>query len=684
MQTNTTISKLRASSANVRSVADPKQHEFLKASILSIGLIHPITVSSTADGMFEVIAGQRRTAAIRDLIAAGELDEDYAIKIDLLETGASAVEVSLAENIQREAMSVADEVTAFKRLVDEQGLTADEIASRFGYTEATVQQRLALASLYPPIIDGLRRGDVSLAVAKAFTLSPDHERQREVFERHSRLVPNPHIPEDLLDEEAMDEWDYFEGAEEEPTEEEMADYNAYLEKLEASNKERAAKRAELGLEDVYRFEGRDWDVKRALSDDAVRGNSALALLVGAEAFIEAGGTVTTDLFPDREDAQLFSPESLLSDLATAQLNVEAERIREAEGWRFVTALAQSYIPYEFALYRTSAPGEGEDNSEVGRVLLLAQDGTMKLDSGYWTDVKPRGASSSGSATKISGPTNALSAKALNEIAYMRREILQVELMRHPDVAHAYAIFSLVDKLRGDSMSSYGTDRGNTIGTGDSFYRDGLGYGSETPPYRQQPTAEVFGQLYAGLDDSWIGEAKSNDKNADLWARFERFLALSAEKRIAWAGWAVTQTLKTSAKAIGERCIPFHDALGDMLGIDVRSHFTPGVENYFTYLTGGQILALLEPFPDTKAAAAKMKAAERKAFMAELCSPNELTKGDHPEAAAFFATWTPPEVRFADEPKAEKKAKAAKKPKAEKKAAKPKESAKKAAKVAEPA
>jgi ParB family chromosome partitioning protein len=115
-----TAATLRISPRNARK-AGPGDLTDLAASIVSIGLIHPLKVLVLAepDGKIthEIVAGGRRFAAIRQAIKAKALPKSFAIRCEVV-TDADADEVSLAENVVRAQMHPADAHLAYKNLID--------------------------------------------------------------------------------------------------------------------------------------------------------------------------------------------------------------------------------------------------------------------------------------------------------------------------------------------------------------------------------------------------------------------------------------------------------------------------------------------------------------------------------------------------------------------------------------
>ena len=83
-------------------------------------------------------------------------------------------------------------------------------------------------------------------------------------------------------------------------------------------------------------------IKTLLKPDAIRPDDARALFVGKDAYIEAGGRVTTDLFSDQE---MFDDPDLLDDLFKARLKEEVEKIRAEQGWKWCEACEDRYLGF---------------------------------------------------------------------------------------------------------------------------------------------------------------------------------------------------------------------------------------------------------------------------------------------------------------------------------------------------
>jgi len=111
-------------------------------------------------------------------------------------------EISLDENVNRENMHPADQFEAFKKLAEERGLGAEDIAARFGVTPQVVRQRLRLGTVSPKLMLVYRDGGLTLEQLMAFAFTEDHARQEAVYERLSynrdastirRLLTETHV-----------------------------------------------------------------------------------------------------------------------------------------------------------------------------------------------------------------------------------------------------------------------------------------------------------------------------------------------------------------------------------------------------------------------------------------------------------------------------------------------------------
>ena len=180
------LNRLHLSEYNVRKLRDPDTIPALAATIMAAGgLLNPLAVvpgkKKGAKGeQFGVIAGGRRLAALQWLVKQGALKADAEVSCRVFDVE-SATSISLTENASQEAMHPADQLIAFKTLV-EQGRTVGQIAAAFGVSELTVERRLKLASLAPVFIDLYRENKIEQKQLMALALSDDHAEQLRVWE----------------------------------------------------------------------------------------------------------------------------------------------------------------------------------------------------------------------------------------------------------------------------------------------------------------------------------------------------------------------------------------------------------------------------------------------------------------------------------------------------------------------
>ena len=167
------IDDLIVSPLNVRKFG-AKDCDDLVASIRALGVLQPLLVRPVSDG-FEVVAGQRRLNACRIIAEDGDIDP---IPCLVMAEGddATAIEASLAENLERLPMDEVDQYKAFAKLIKE-GRSADDIASNFGITESMVSQRLALGRLYAPILTAYRKGDIHAGDIRNLTMATPRQQK---------------------------------------------------------------------------------------------------------------------------------------------------------------------------------------------------------------------------------------------------------------------------------------------------------------------------------------------------------------------------------------------------------------------------------------------------------------------------------------------------------------------------
>jgi ParB family chromosome partitioning protein len=145
----------------------------LSASIAEMGVLQPILVRPLGDG-FELIAGERRWRAAQ---RAGLTTIPAVIR---LTDDVSSVEQALVENLHRQDLTALEEAAAFQQLLDEFGLTHDQVATRVGKSRSAITNSLRLLGLPPAVQHLLADGQLSAGHARALLGTPDRARQEQL------------------------------------------------------------------------------------------------------------------------------------------------------------------------------------------------------------------------------------------------------------------------------------------------------------------------------------------------------------------------------------------------------------------------------------------------------------------------------------------------------------------------
>ncbi|MDN5346578.1 MAG: ParB family transcriptional regulator, chromosome partitioning protein [Clostridia bacterium] len=144
-----------------RESFDDEKLEELAASIREHGVIQPIIVQPLGDDKFRIVAGERRWRACRK---AG-LKKIPAIVRELNER--QMAEIALVENLQREDLNPLEEARAYARLLEEFGLTQEEVARRVGKSRPVISNALRLLQLPLEVQQLLCEGKITTGHARA-------------------------------------------------------------------------------------------------------------------------------------------------------------------------------------------------------------------------------------------------------------------------------------------------------------------------------------------------------------------------------------------------------------------------------------------------------------------------------------------------------------------------------------
>ena len=149
----------------------------LADSIRIHGIIQPLTVRRLASGYYQIIAGERRWRAAKE---AG-LAEVPAIIIEADDR--KVMELGLIENLQREDLNPAEEARGYQSLMEDYGLTQEQVAQRMGKSRPAVANTLRLLSLPDDLMQLVEEGQLSAGHARAILGAPSAELQRQAAKR---------------------------------------------------------------------------------------------------------------------------------------------------------------------------------------------------------------------------------------------------------------------------------------------------------------------------------------------------------------------------------------------------------------------------------------------------------------------------------------------------------------------
>ena len=617
-----------ASPLNVRTESDPDADAELEAMIGQAGFVLQNLIGTAIKrkkDSYSIFGGGRRLGRVHALIEKGQLPEDFCVPVMVMPDAKNAIELSLAEN-QKLPMTAADECTAFKNMIEKEGKTPAQVAARFGKTERFVLGRVRLADLHETIFEALRKGDITLEIAKAYGSTSDTVRQARVFEQYQ---------------------DSYYG------------------------------------DDIY-------TIRRELASGSYRGGDPKALLVGREAYLEAGGRIDSDLFSDSASENWIDGD-ILDRLVEEKLAVEAEALRQREGFAEIRALPTTRVSYTELDGLSPVRGEvppptAEDEARCAEIeaemTIIAEaanesdDGITDDDEQRYRDLEselrdiqnrppvlsddqkasalafvvlgedgqprihhqvyrtPEATSETDDAdedrddvaTGGASGKPAISQRLADELATMKAELLRVHVASDPRFALDLGTFVMVDA----AQRRYGSSDLASELRADAAPSRVIGFESGTT------AAEEWAKLETGLDRSWI------DPDAGVTDRYDAFCALGEEARAAWLGWAIARAIHAvPAKTTGS---DFVDHLGRKLGIDVAAWWRPTAKNYFKRLTKTAILDLFAEIGGSELG--QRYGASKKDLLAssaeQLFAGNIIVEADVKERAL---AWLPDAMRF---------------------------------------
>ena len=558
------LKKLVPSPRNVRKVNDAAADAQLKADIAARGLLQNLVVRKAARGKFEVEAGGRRLAALQSLAADGALPATHEVTCLVIEGDESEVREASLAENFQRLAMNPADEAQAFAAIIEAGATTEDVARRFGLTVRFVEGRLRLASLAPCVFEALAEGAITLDMAKAYGAVSDTERQAHVFA------------------ELQEAW----------------------------------------------YQVTPDTIRRMVLDATVRGSDPSAILVGREAYLEAGGRIERELFDDHA-SESWIDIALLEDLAHKKME-EAASTKAAElGLAWVRPTLGSYVCHDLieglgrlpaepaplseaeaeelsvieAEYdREAAVLEDEDSSEeevakaeeelaridramralkdrppvlaeelkaeAGAFLVLSRSGEPALVPQYYTESEVT-QSDDAIIESVDERDNASSKPA----SYSQRLLDELSMQRRDVLAihlandPGLALELMVFTLADADGHDWRAKKAVTI-AGPPAHGPVSGFEA-----KDAPASAALAEFTGSLDESWRAGVSDVE-------RFAAFRALSDEARSLWLGFVVARTLIASLNTDGERGLPLHDALGTLLEVEMAHWWRPTAANFF--------------------------------------------------------------------------------------------------------
>ncbi|MCP8617213.1 ParB/RepB/Spo0J family partition protein [Salirhabdus salicampi] len=187
------IKECRPNPYQPRKTFEAEAIEELKESIIQHGILQPIILRSSIKG-YEIVVGERRFRAAKE---AG-LEHIPAVVRDL--TDEKMMELALLENLQREDLTPVEEAQAYDRLLNELGVTQEELAKRLGKSRPHIANLVRLLSLPEPVQAYINNRELSMGHGRALLGLKDKDRVMFVVDKIRQEELNVRQVEQLIQE----------------------------------------------------------------------------------------------------------------------------------------------------------------------------------------------------------------------------------------------------------------------------------------------------------------------------------------------------------------------------------------------------------------------------------------------------------------------------------------------------
>ncbi|MBX9821604.1 MAG: ParB N-terminal domain-containing protein [Afipia birgiae] len=604
------LNKLKKSPNNARKMPHSEASiEAYAASISAKGILQNLVVEPELDaegaatGFYFVTIGEGRRLAQLLRIKRREIKKTEPIRC-VIDTANDPHEISLDENVTRENMHPADQFEAFKKLAEERGFGAEEVAARFGVTPHVVRQRLRLGAVSPKLMEIYRDGDLALDQLMAFAITEDHARQEAAFERLShnrdartirRLLTETHVA-------ATDRRAVFVGAE---------------------------KYTEVGgtiLRDLFTEDRGGYFEDVALLDMLVMAKLGRE----ADAVMEAEGWKWAQVFldyPHSRGLRRIYPQAVAlsaedrAELDTVKAEFDSLTAQHESDEELPDAVDARFGELEAEIERLEAKRLAYDPADIARCgafVILNHDGTVRIERGFVRaedekqepsghEVSGEGADGDSGDDGGSGPSGSgdetldgededsedekpLSDILIRDLTAHRTLGLRLALCEQPEIAILAVTHALSAQI---------------------FYR-----GADACVLDIRPTSTYLASHADGIEDTKAGKAWA-DHHARWAAQMPRDVAalwafvveLDHDSRMALFAHCVALMVNAVKLPMDRRprAMATADRLAEAVSLDMTAHWQPTARTYFGRVTKPHIL-------DAVREAVSIEAADRMAGM----------------------------------------------------------------------
>jgi ParB family chromosome partitioning protein len=524
----------------------------------------------------EVQGGGRRFRALLLLVKQGLLAPDAAIPTVPNEKQITT-QISLAENVQREALHPLDEYRAFADMLAK-GKTEEDIAAHNRCTVNIVKQRLRLASASPVLLKAFEDEKITLATLMAFCVTDNHGRQEQVWKDiKGQSYHHAHSIKQRLMEDTV------------PTHDKRVKFVG----LKAYEKAGGLVERDLFDEDHQGYI-KDVDLLNQLVQ-AKLDRAAEKVKAQGWGWAMAAPTIAYEATSEFEQLTAENEERTQEEEERLQaLEAERSEIQETpkaeRSKKQITRLEDINAEID-ALENPEPIFKPEDIARAGATLEIDSDGKLHVEYGY---LKPEDVVVAEPATEASATGAAVTADRAEEeadsklpdslvtdLTTYRTASLQAALAEKPDVAFVATLHAMT--LSAFNLFSSESCLQIRADTGFPNHAEGL---------------KEYGPMMAMIDQRKAWGARLPRESLKLW---EDITAMSHEERMQLLAFLAASTLNVVVQKHDKRSsqVNHSQLLAAALGYDIRTDWKPTAENFFNRVTKAAILAAVTEARDEK-------------------------------------------------------------------------------------